>query len=90
MGSFDRLRFPDACSAIIKNAKEEILLVKIKFKEGRWQLPGGLIEKGESPWEACEDRIFQEIGIQSKISKLVGVFYRPEKDANIFIFQGLI
>lgn len=90
MTSFERIRHPDACSAVIYNEQQHILLVKIKFKKGRWQLPGGLIERGEAPWEACTRLIEEEVGVKSTIDGLAGIYYRPNKDDNIFIFYATV
>ncbi len=88
MGSFDRLRFPDACNIIIQNQQQEVLLVQINFKNDQWYLPGGIVEKGESSWQSAERLAKEEMGLNLKVNKLMGLFYRPEKDSYIFMYQA--
>lgn len=87
MGSFDRLRFPDACNAIIFNPEKELLLVQVRFKDNQWYLPGGLVERGQSSWAACVKNVHDELGIQVQVASLLAVFHRPNKDANVFLFE---
>jgi 8-oxo-dGTP pyrophosphatase MutT (NUDIX family) len=57
-------------AVIIRDTK--FLLVK-QFKFGRvfWSFPGGRIEEGESPEQACIREVKEETGYDVKINKLV-------------------
>lgn len=46
--------------AVIRNDKDEILLVK--EKGGEWNLPGGGIDHGESDLEALKRELYEEVG----------------------------
>lgn len=68
---------PIPCNAaIIENERQEILLVKRKVdpKKGYWDWPGGFIEPGESFEESIKREINEELGVEIKIEKLLGVF----------------
>jgi len=57
---------------IIKNEAGEVLLQK--RPEGRWGLPGGLMELGESFEQVAEREVLEEIGLCVHDLKLVHVF----------------
>jgi len=49
-------------AALIFNSKDELLIVKPSYKD-HWSLPGGISEKGETPWQTCLREVKEEIGI---------------------------
>lgn len=61
----------DVRGAIIQNG--EILLVK-ELADGRWSMPGGWADIGESAAEMVIREVKEESGFDVKIDKLVGVF----------------
>lgn len=65
---------------IIKNGK--VLLIKRKNEpfKGRWALPGGFVEYGETVEEAVLREVKEETGMDAKIKKLVGVYSSPDRD----------
>ena len=65
---------------IIKNKK--ILLIKRKNPpfQGKWALPGGFVEYGETTENAVFREVFEETGLKTKINQLVGVFSDPNRD----------
>lgn len=70
-----RLRL--GCSAtIFDNTRQKILLTK-RSDNGRWCLPGGGTEAGESVAEACERETLEETGLIVKATKLLGVYSDP-------------
>ena len=71
-----------AVKAVIKNNKDEILFVKGSPKQHKkllWDLPGGLIDPGETEKEALRREIEEELGQKIKIIKPLGKwkFFRP-------------
>lgn len=59
---------------ILLNGEKKILLVKPNYKD-HWTLPGGVVEKDESPRDAVLREVLEEIGIKPKACNLVAVSY---------------
>ena len=57
---------------IIRNENGEVLLQK--RPEGRWGLPGGLMNLGESFEEVAEREVFEELGLRVRNLRLMHVF----------------
>jgi 8-oxo-dGTP diphosphatase len=80
-----------AAAVLLQNEQGEILIVKPTYRP-EWLLPGGTIEADESPRQACEREVREEIGLNLPIGTLLSVDYIPqehEKTESIqFIFDG--
>ena len=48
--------------------------------EGRWALPGGFVEAGETVEEAAYREAVEETGLAVEVARLVGVYSDPERD----------
>jgi 8-oxo-dGTP diphosphatase len=48
--------------------------------EGRWALPGGFVEVGETLEEAAYREAAEETGLAVEVARLVGVYSDPERD----------
>lgn len=64
-------------SAIIYNADDQKILLTRRSDNGRWCLPGGRMEVGESISEACIREVQEETGLQVAIKRLVGIYSSP-------------
>lgn len=57
-----------AVTALIENTKRKILLVKRGQHEvafpGKWALPGGKLEKGETVIDALKIEVMEEVGLE--------------------------
>ena len=51
-----------------------------------WNLPGGRLEKNESPWDGVVREVKEETGLNVKVVKLIGVYSKPDKDEIVFSF----
>ena len=49
---------------------------------GKWSLPGGLVELGETTVEAIERELAEECGLKIRVAGLAGVLDRVVKDAD--------
>ncbi|WP_227395002.1 NUDIX hydrolase [Jeotgalibacillus aurantiacus] len=68
------LNFAGAC---LFNSEGKLLLQK-RGDSGKWGLPGGAIELGESSAEAAIREIFEETGLKMKIDHLIGIYSKYE------------
>jgi 8-oxo-dGTP pyrophosphatase MutT (NUDIX family) len=80
---FLRKKLPvvEAGGALVYNAKKEILFIR---RNGKWDLPKGKLEKGESPQEGAIRETEEETGVQNLvirkfIAQTYHVFKRNDK-----------
>ena len=66
------------CSAIIFDPARERVLLTRRSDNGRWCLPGGGMDPGESAAEACAREVLEERGLVVRVGKLVGVYSTPD------------
>lgn len=67
------------CSAVIFDGKREKVLLTQRTDNGRWCLPGGQLEAGESAAEACEREVWEETGLKVRATRLLGVYSNPDQ-----------
>jgi 8-oxo-dGTP pyrophosphatase MutT (NUDIX family) len=77
LGKEGKLRV--GCSATIFDSKREKVLLTQRTDNGRWCLPGGMMESGESVAEACEREVWEETGLHVRITRLIGVYSDPDQ-----------
>ncbi|MEU6246019.1 NUDIX hydrolase [Glycomyces sp. NPDC047010] len=85
-----RARAFAASAALIRNPVGDILMVQPTYKEPL-ELPGGYVEVGESPVEACLREVREELGIEIALGGLLVVDWAPapsEGDKILFAFDG--
>ncbi|MCO8269123.1 NUDIX hydrolase [Actinoplanes sp. TRM 88003] len=71
---------PASAGALIRARKGRLLILKPTYKGG-WTIPGGVVEVGESPWEACRRETREEAGLDVTTGRLKCVdFLRPRPD----------
>lgn len=65
------------CSAFVLDpATSKILLVR-RADNGRWAVPGGYMEPGESLPEACEREVWEEAKIRVHATHLIAIYSDP-------------
>ncbi len=52
---------------------DEVLLVRERV-DGRWSLPGGFVDVGDTPSEAAAREAEEEAGVLARVERLAGVF----------------
>lgn len=65
-------RRPAGASMLLTGADGRVLLVNPTYKPG-WDIPGGVIDEGETPRQAAEREIQEELGLVRKPSRLLVV-----------------
>lgn len=77
--------------AILRNTAGEVLLTETVYKED-WELPGGVVERGETPRLGAEREVLEEIGLQIGFGQPALVDWMPPylgwDDAVEYIFDG--
>ncbi|MFB6303690.1 MAG: NUDIX domain-containing protein [Haloferacaceae archaeon] len=48
--------------------------------EGKWVLPGGLVEPDETAREACVREVAEEVGLRVRVESFVGLYDAPDRD----------
>ncbi|MFH1427991.1 MAG: NUDIX hydrolase [Patescibacteria group bacterium] len=64
-----------AVKAIIVNKNKFLVIKEIINNKTVWDLPGGKIEYGETPYETLKREVKEEIGLDIEIIKLAGIFW---------------
>ena len=67
------------CSATIFDAAREKVLLTQRADNGRWCLPGGGLDPGESVEETCIREVREETGLHVRVTRLIGVYSDPNQ-----------
>ena len=70
---------------IITDDKDRVLLCHRRDFD-LWNLPGGGVEAGESPWAALVREIEEETGLNAVPVHLSGVYSKPDKNEIVLSF----
>jgi len=65
-------------NVVIRNVKNRILMQQRTFPHGKWGLPGGIMELGESTEETARREVFEETGLIINSLSLIGVYSGSE------------
>lgn len=83
-------RAVSAAGALFFDEAGRVLLLEPTYKN-YWDIPGGYVEPGETPSEACRREIEEELGLQIDLGRLLVVDWAPsdaEGDKVLFVFDG--
>ncbi|GGZ14705.1 hypothetical protein GCM10010387_03590 [Streptomyces inusitatus] len=79
-----------AAGVLFFDEVDRVLLVEPSYKDYR-DIPGGYVERGESPLRACAREVQEELGIAPRIGRLLVVDWAPnpgEGDKVLYLFDG--
>lgn len=62
-----------AAYAVIERRGEVLLTHWRRGSLHGWTLPGGGIDAGEDPRDACKREVFEETGLEARVGKLLGI-----------------
>lgn len=85
----DLPRFVIVALALIRR-DDTVLLVQQRDPPGYWSLPGGVVERGESPDQAAIREVKEETGLDIRLKRAVGIYAKPADDALAITFEGEI
>jgi 8-oxo-dGTP diphosphatase len=71
---------------VIFDADRRVLLCHRRDIDA-WNLPGGGVEAGESPWDAAVREVREEVGLDVEIVRLTGLYWKPETTEIVFNFE---
>jgi 8-oxo-dGTP diphosphatase len=78
-----------AAGALFLDGQGRVLLVHPTYKD-TWDIPGGYVERGESPAAACRREVREELGLDRQPQRLIAVDWAPherEGDKLLFLFD---
>jgi ADP-ribose pyrophosphatase YjhB (NUDIX family) len=79
-----------AAGALFVDERGRVLLVEPVYKP-RWEIPGGVIEPGETPSAACAREVAEELGLNVHVGRLLVVDWAPHPEHGervLFVFDG--
>ena len=69
--------------ALAQNERGEVLLVR-RADDGRWAMPGGWVDPGETPEQAVVREVAEETGLRVSAPRLVHSAQRPQSVHHTF------
>lgn len=78
-----------AAFVVILDAAGRVLLAEREDGAG-WNLPGGGVDPGESPWDAARREVREEVGVEVELLRLAGLYHVPDRPALVFSFEARI
>jgi RimJ/RimL family protein N-acetyltransferase/8-oxo-dGTP pyrophosphatase MutT (NUDIX family) len=75
---------------LLRDEADRVLLCELTYKPD-WDLPGGVVEPGESPFDAVEREVAEELGVHLAPQRLLAVDWLPPwagwDDACLLVFD---
>jgi 8-oxo-dGTP pyrophosphatase MutT (NUDIX family) len=79
-----------AAGVLVHDEQGRVLMVRPTYKDG-WDIPGGYVEPEESPAQAAQREVAEELGLRRAPGRLLVVDWAPhpaEGDKLLFVFDG--
>jgi 8-oxo-dGTP diphosphatase len=84
-----RYRRTEGAHALVTGADGRILVVRTTYLGPGWMLPGGRVERGETPHAGAARETEEETGLRIAIERLLLVDARKPRDVS-FVFAGRV
>lgn len=69
-----------AADGLVRDAEGRVLLIRRKNPPPGWALPGGFVDVGEDPRDACVRELKEETGLDVEVLSLGGFYGHPDRD----------
>lgn len=80
-------------AVLLRDADDRILLVEPTYKN-HWELPGGVVEADESPYDAAVRELREELGLSVTPGRLLVVDWVPPRSGRtegvMFVYDGAV
>jgi 8-oxo-dGTP diphosphatase len=77
---------------IVHDGRSRLLLVRRGQEpaKGRWSVPGGRVEDGESDAEATAREVLEETGIRVSVGRLAGTVERDAPGGGVYLIRDYV
>lgn len=82
-----RYRRTEGAHVLATDENGRVLVVRTTYLGPEWMLPGGRVERGETPHAGAVRETLEETGLEVRIERLVLVDARGSRDVS-FVFAG--
>jgi 8-oxo-dGTP diphosphatase len=76
--------------ALLLDVTGNVLMVEPVYKD-HWEIPGGIVEKGEDPRRACERECLEELGLRLQIGRMLVLEHQTDEpplgDSIMFVYH---
>lgn len=59
-----------AAGVLLRDSAGRVLLVEPSYKQ-HWDIPGGSVDAGETPWATAARELFEEVGVDRPLGRLL-------------------
>ena len=77
----------EGAHVLVEDAEGRVLVVRMTYMGSGWMLPGGRVERGETPEAAAVRETREETGLEVRVDRLLVVEAFRAKDVS-FVFAG--
>jgi mutator protein MutT len=84
---------PKVCACVLIEDGGRVLLAKRsggRPEAGRWHLPGGFVDRGETVEAAAGREAVEEVGLTVEIGDLLGVYSYPDDPVVVVVYQARV
>ncbi|HEU5475833.1 MAG TPA: NUDIX hydrolase [Actinophytocola sp.] len=81
-----------SAGVLLRDEQGRVLLVEPSYKP-YCDIPGGVVEPGEGPWETAQRELYEETGLERSLGRLLVVDHVPAENDGLperiaFVFDG--
>nr|WP_042186854.1 NUDIX hydrolase [Kibdelosporangium sp. MJ126-NF4]CEL17617.1 NUDIX hydrolase [Kibdelosporangium sp. MJ126-NF4]CTQ91155.1 NUDIX hydrolase [Kibdelosporangium sp. MJ126-NF4] len=69
-----------SAGVIFRDTQGRVLLVETTYGAEKWEIPGGGLDEGESPWAGARREIKEELGFDLQPGRLLAVDWVPPQE----------